>query len=114
MYCTVTKNGKVQQQPSKSRIHCVNSNLDSIQTLTQLQSIFVWCPKEDYYVTSGSALQSFHSSNYTVWIQTLFFCFAEPAFKPPEVTSLESEIRIALIPEKHFIRDGGARNARHL
>lgn len=46
-------------------VHTCN-NAYSTKTSPKLYSIILWCPMGDYYVTSGSALQSFHHCNCTL------------------------------------------------
>ena len=55
-------------------VHTCN-NAYSTKTSPKLYSIILWCPTGDYYVTSGSALQSFHHCNCTLQTQTLFSAF---------------------------------------
>lgn len=50
---------------SQCTMHTCN-NAYSTKTLPKLYSIILWCPRGDYYVTSGSALQSFHHCNCMV------------------------------------------------
>lgn len=81
------------------------NNAYSTKTSPKLYGIILWCPKGDYYVTSGNALQSFHHCNCTLWIQTLFFCLSKAVLKPQRwLVFRPGEITIALTPKEHFIR----------
>lgn len=70
-------------------VHTCN-NAYSTKTSPKLHSIFLWYPEGDCYVTSGSALQSFHHCNCKVSNQTLFSAFQRQFLKPPEVASLQA------------------------
>lgn len=63
--------------PLKLHALCIHTTMLSPQKHYQnyIASFSGVSPKGDYYVTSGSALQSFHDCNCTVSLQTLFSAF---------------------------------------